>query len=120
MSRFLTKVDSADVVRRGDVNVNVRKNVFCIDDPAQGAALCRLQTGARVRTYPVPVTKSMRIRQVAFAEDCSVIVIGSDHGMVYVFDRRSGNVIDELHMGSKGWVQAVTVRDCSIPLINPR
>lgn len=89
--------------------MNVRKDVFCIDDPAQGAALFRLQSGARVRTYPVPIKRTMRVRQVSFAEECSVIVIGSDHGTIYVFDRRSGGVIDELKMGTNGWVQTVTV-----------
>lgn len=89
--------------------MNVKKNVFCIDDPVQGAAVFRLQSRARVRTYLVPVTKTMRVRQVAFADDCSTIVIGSDHGAIYVFDRRSGDIVDRLYMGSKGWVQALTV-----------
>ena len=51
----------------------------------------------------------MRERQVVFAEDCSKIVIGSDHGFVYVFDRRSGDIIDKLEMGEGGWVQTVIV-----------
>lgn len=46
---------------------------------------------------------------MVFAEDCSKIVIGSDHGFVYVFDRRSGDIIDKLEMGEGGWVQTVIV-----------
>jgi hypothetical protein len=94
---------------RGNADINVRKNVFCIDDPAQGAALFRLQSGARVRTYPVAIKRTMRVRQVSFAEECSAIVIGSDHGTIYIFDRRSGDVIDELKMGTNGWIQTVIV-----------
>jgi hypothetical protein len=52
--------------------------------------------------------------QVIFAEDCRLIVIGSDHGRVYVFDRRSGDIIDELEMSTNSWVQTVTVRICEI------
>jgi hypothetical protein len=89
--------------------VNVRKGVFCIDDPAQGAALYRLQSGAKVKTYPVKKTRNMRERQVVFAEDCSLIVIGSDHGIVYVFDRRSGNILDKLEVSRGNWVQTITV-----------
>lgn len=89
--------------------MNIKKGVFCIDDPAQGAALYRLHSGARVKTYPVSVTRSMRERQVVFAEDCSLIVIGSDHGSVYVFDRRSGDVLDKLEISGGNWVQTVTV-----------
>lgn len=51
----------------------------------------------------------MRERQVVFAEDCSLIVIGSDHGFVYVFDRRSGNVFDKLDVSRGNWVQTIAV-----------
>jgi hypothetical protein len=88
----------------------VQKDVFIIDDPSQGAVLHRFQSKARVRTYNVKVAKTMRVRQVVFAEDCRCIVIGSDHGKVYVFDRRSGEIIDELEMSANSWVQTVTVR----------
>ena len=85
----------------GNADLNVKKGVFCIDDPAQGAALYRLQSGVKVKTYPVTVTRSMR--------DCSLIVIGSDHGFVYVFDRQSGNVLDKLEISGGNWFQTITV-----------
>lgn len=97
------------ILTSGDADVNAKKDVFCIDDPAQGAAVYCLQSGSRVRTYPVKVTKTIRARQVHFAEDCSLIVIGSDHGIVYVFNRRSGSIVDELKLGTDGWVQTITV-----------
>jgi hypothetical protein len=93
----------------GDASVNSKRGVFCIDDPTQGAALYRLDSGAHVRTYPVPVQKGMQPRQVSFAEDCSAIVSGSDHGVVYIFDRRKGDVVDELRIESDDWVQTVLV-----------
>ncbi len=85
------------------------KDIVGIDDPAEGVALVRLQDGARVRTFPVPVRKSCRPRQVAFAEEGKVVVCGSDHGKVYVFDRRTGGKIDELHVDQEDWVQTLTV-----------
>jgi hypothetical protein len=39
-----------------------------------------------------------------------VIVSGSDHGIVYVFDRRSGERLDELQVDAGDWVQTVLVR----------
>lgn len=98
-------------VARANAAINPQRGVFCVDDPLQGVALYRLDTGARVRTYPVEVKKSMRPRQVTFAENCSVIVSGSDHGVVYIFDRRSGDVVDMLKVGDNR-VQAVTVSPC--------
>jgi hypothetical protein len=101
---------------RGNADINVKKDVFIVDDPSQGAALHRFQSKDKVRTYNVKVTKTMRVRQVVFAEDCRFIVIGSDHGKVYVFDRRSGDIVDELEMSTNGWVQTVTVRICQCPV----
>ena len=80
---------------------------MCLDDPAQGAVLYRLGSKARVRSYKIPTKRSARPRQVAFAEECSRIVAGSDHGKVYVFDRRSGEVAEELSADSSIWIQTV-------------
>ncbi|KAF9457838.1 hypothetical protein BDZ94DRAFT_1325982 [Collybia nuda] len=65
----------------GNAAVNPKRGVFCVDDPLQGVALYRLDSGARVRTYEVTAKKTPRPRQVTFAEDCSVILSGSDHGV---------------------------------------
>jgi hypothetical protein len=34
---------------------------------------------------------------------------GSDHGLVYVFDRKTGNVLDVLRHADQGLVQTITV-----------
>jgi len=36
----------------GNVAANLRRGVFCVDDPAQGATLYRYSSWDRVRTYP--------------------------------------------------------------------
>lgn len=89
--------------------MNVKKGVFCVDNSEEGVALYKLETGARVRTFPVAATKSKRPRQIDLAEDCSVIISGSDHGIVYVFDRRTGETIDQLRIDHSDWVQTVNV-----------
>ncbi|KAF4611959.1 hypothetical protein D9613_004307 [Agrocybe pediades] len=96
--------------RIGNVSANLRRGVFCLDDPAQGVALYRYSSWDRVRTYAVAVEKSMRPRQISFVEDCKFILSGSDHGAVYLFDRRSGNMVDELRSGT-GRVQALTATE---------
>jgi hypothetical protein len=58
-----------------------------MDDPDQGKALCRPQSGMRVRAF------------------------GSNHGtVVYASDRRSGNTIDELRLGINSWVEQVAIK----------
>ena len=49
-------------------------------------------------------------KQVAFGEDCQIIVGGSDHGAVYVFDRRMGQRLDILRHAETGLVQTIAAR----------
>ncbi|KAF4611804.1 hypothetical protein D9613_004487 [Agrocybe pediades] len=52
--------------RIGNISANLRRGVFCLDDPAQGVALYRYSSWDRVRTYAVAIEKSMRPRQISF------------------------------------------------------
>jgi hypothetical protein len=102
----------------GDATVNTKKGVFCVDDSAQGVGLYRLETGARIRTFPVAITKTTRPRQIDLAEDCSVIISGSDHGIVYAFDRRTGETIDQLRVHPDDWVQTVKAAEIhNVPVV---
>jgi hypothetical protein len=89
--------------------------VFIIDNSLEGAALYCLSSGVRVCAYLVSTSKSMRACQVSFAESCTHIVIGSDHGKVYVFDWWSGEVVDMLDLGSDIWVQVTTISGYNLP-----
>ncbi|KAK0478061.1 WD40-repeat-containing domain protein [Armillaria luteobubalina] len=73
----------------GHAAVDLQKGVFCLDLPDEGAALYKVGDGTRIRTFPVPVKKSAQPWQVTFAEECRVVISGSDHGIVYTFDRSS-------------------------------
>ncbi|KAJ7256867.1 WD40-repeat-containing domain protein [Mycena haematopus] len=102
----------------GDIALDTRKGVLCMDDPSLGANLYRLEDHKRVKTFPVAVTKQKRLRQVDFGDECKSIVSGSDHGIVYVFDRRSGDIVDELKVDPREWVQTVAAADCAgVPTI---
>ncbi|KAK0487937.1 WD40-repeat-containing domain protein [Armillaria novae-zelandiae] len=103
----------------GHAAITTTKDVICIDDPAEGAAIYKLQDGApRVRTFAVPVKKSRRPRQVAFGEGGKVVVSGSDHGVVYVYERRTGAKMNELKVDHEDWVQTLaTMRLKEIPCI---
>ncbi|KAJ7760297.1 WD40-repeat-containing domain protein [Mycena maculata] len=97
----------------GDIALDVRKGVLCMDEPSSGTNLYRLEEHkyTRVKTFPIAVTKRQRIRQVDFLDECKFIISGSDHGVVYVFDRRSGEIVDELRVDPHEWVQTVAVSD---------
>ena len=48
-------------------------------------------------------------KQVTFGENGQTVVGGSDHGAIYVFDRRSGELRDILQHTKSGLVQTITV-----------
>ncbi|KAJ7924675.1 WD40-repeat-containing domain protein [Mycena leptocephala] len=97
----------------GDIALDVRKGVLCMDEPSSGTNLYHLEDHTHVKTFPVAVTKQTRLRQVDFLDECKFIVSGSDHGIVYVFDRRSGDIVDELRVDPREWVQTVAAADCA-------
>lgn len=92
----------------GDAAINVKEDVLIIDDVAQGVGVFKLSTTDRIKTFDVPFAVRRR-RQVAFHDGNSSIVTGSDHGTIYVFDRRTGNIIDTIDIGVKDWVQSIAV-----------
>ncbi|KAJ6476558.1 WD40-repeat-containing domain protein [Mycena vulgaris] len=96
-----------------DIAIDNHKNVLCMDDPSLGTNLYCLEDHTRVKTFTVPVTKQTRLRQVDFLEECKFIVSRSDHGLVYMFDRRSGDIVDELRVDPREWVQTVAGADCA-------
>ena len=74
-----------------------------------GFSLHQLDNGAYIQMFPTGTPIKAMPKQVAFAEDSRLVVGGSDHGSVYVFDRRTGAPLDVLHHADKGLVQTVTV-----------
>jgi hypothetical protein len=92
--------------------VNTKKEVFCIDKHSQGVALFWLDTGAWIRTFPIDVERLKRPCQVSFTEEYSKIVSSSYYRVVYMFDRRSGDMLDKLKVDTEDWIQTVTVSRC--------
>lgn len=83
--------------------------MIILDDVAQGVALLKLAGTERVKTFEVP-HQERRSHNVAFQDGTSTIISGSDHGNVYAFDRRMGEIIDTIYVGVKDWVQSITVQ----------
>ena len=48
-------------------------------------------------------------KQVLFGEDSTILVGGSDHGAVYIFDTVTGCPLDLLCHSDRGLVQTITV-----------
>jgi hypothetical protein len=94
----------------GNAAISIRRNQFVVDNARNGFDLHQLDNATYIRTFPTGSPIKVLPKQVAFGEESRVIVGGSDHGAVYVFDRKTGKPLQVLHHADRGLVQTVTVR----------
>ncbi|KAK7041941.1 hypothetical protein VNI00_008923 [Paramarasmius palmivorus] len=87
----------------------IKDDVLILDDVSLGVALYKISTAARIRTFAVP-GDTRRCRNIAIHDQGTAILSGSDHGVVYVFDRRTGDVKDQIPVGGD-WVQSLSSVD---------
>ncbi|KAJ3964278.1 hypothetical protein EV361DRAFT_73339 [Lentinula raphanica] len=102
----------------GHAILNTKDDALILDDVSEGVALFKMSGTERVKTFEDP-HRERRSRNVAFLDGTSTIVSGSDHGAIYMFDRRTGEVTDRIHVGIRDWVQSISVRVFSPTIRNP-
>lgn len=93
--------------------MDFRKGLIAFDNTLEGFSLHNLATGQPIRLYPTGTPKRTYPRQVCFAENGRALVGGSDHGKIYVFDRKTGSPIDVLSHGDERELTS-TVTVCPI------
>ncbi|KAJ7864273.1 WD40-repeat-containing domain protein [Mycena olivaceomarginata] len=100
-------------MRIGDAATNWGDGLFCLDDTSAGPTLIRISDQMKIRQFATMSQRKneVRPRHVRFGEHGTVIVSGSDHGTVYVFDTRSGQTLQKLPVGSAEWVQTVATAE---------
>jgi hypothetical protein len=109
-------------VSRGSAAVDCARNEVVIDNIFNGFDAHQLDSGAWRRTFTTKSPTRKLPKQVAFGELCSVVVGGSDHGAVYVFDRKTAATVQVLQHCDCNMVQTVAVRSIcrSISIFNSR
>ncbi|KAJ7110439.1 hypothetical protein C8R44DRAFT_883587 [Mycena epipterygia] len=106
--------------RIGDAAVNWKEGILCLDDPAAGPTLFRLTDQTKARMFEIPWEREyeVRPRHVRFAENGLAVISGSDHGVVYVFETRTGDLLQKLEVGVSQWVQAIATAEIDgVPVI---
>jgi hypothetical protein len=94
---------------RASVAISAQRNYFVVDTMVNGFNLHRLSNGSLKRNLSTGAPTRIFPKQVAFAEGSGLIITGSDHGVAYIFDRRTGSILQELHHRGHSMIQAVTV-----------
>lgn len=94
----------------GHAAIQVKQQLLVVDNVSSGFDVWSLSGETHQRTFPTGKPTRFVPRQVSFVDDASTIVGGSDHGAVYVFDRKTGAPLDVLQHAQQGLVQTIAVR----------
>ncbi|KAG2106904.1 WD40-repeat-containing domain protein [Suillus cothurnatus] len=95
----------------GHAAVSLKRGLFVVDNATDGFTMYRLENEGEepVRTFTTAVPSMSVPKQVAFGEEGKVIAGGSDNGLVYIFDRKAGELLEALHHADGGLVQTIAV-----------
>lgn len=91
--------------------VDAAKKYVLVDDVDNGFSLFEITNGEIVRRYSQKVMPQRRMpKESVFADNGDTVVGGSNHGHIYVWDRRTGALVQQIKHPDGGMVQAVAVR----------
>jgi hypothetical protein len=92
------------------VAVNQKRGVFVVDNATDGFMLYQLVGDEEpVQTFITAPPSVSVPKQVAFGAKGRLVVGGSDNGLVYIFKRKSGKLLETLHHSNAGLVQTIAV-----------
>ena len=85
------------------------RRICVVDNASTGFDVYKIDSGLFIRTLSTGVPKQTYPKGVAFVSEGQAVVGGSDHGKVYIFDRRTGKVITTLRHAKDGGVETIAV-----------
>ncbi|KAG1807735.1 WD40-repeat-containing domain protein [Suillus variegatus] len=109
----------------GHAAVSLKRGLFVVDNAMDGFTMYCLENEGEepIRTFTTAVPSMSVPKQVAFGEEGKVIAGGSDNGLVYIFNRKAGELLEALHHADGGLVQTIATRDfngrCTIASVSP-
>ncbi|KJA13352.1 hypothetical protein HYPSUDRAFT_59954 [Hypholoma sublateritium FD-334 SS-4] len=97
----------------GNAAVDIGRNICVIDNVANGFDIHRLDrdAGTFVRTLEVGKPTKTYAKGVVFANESHAVIAGSDHGRVYIFDRKSGLILAKIKHSKMGGVETISAHD---------
>ncbi|KAI0368517.1 YVTN repeat-like/Quino protein amine dehydrogenase [Pilatotrama ljubarskyi] len=95
----------------GYASIQAKQQLLLVDNVSTGFDAWNLSSETHQWTFPTGKPIRFLPRQVHFADDAKTIVGGSDHGAVYVFDRKTGAPVDVLCHAQQGLVQTIATAD---------
>ena len=93
----------------GNADIDLERRLCVVDNVGNGFDIYKIDSGHFVRTLVTREPIKTYPKGVAFANHCQAVVAGSDHGQVYIFNRKTGRIIKMLKHGKRDGVQTIDV-----------
>jgi len=81
-----------------------------VDNVSNRFDIYKLECGNFVKTLVTKEVQKMHPKGVVFADKSRLVIGGSDHGLVYIFECKTGRVLKTLKHARKGGVETIGVR----------
>jgi len=112
MCIIFSKIGAVETHSRssGNAAVDLSKRMVVVDNVSDGMDIYNLDTAEYMATFLTKRTSAKVFpKTVAFANQSRAVVGGSDHGIVYIFDRKTSHVIHSLEYAKQGGVETLAV-----------
>ncbi|KJA19787.1 hypothetical protein HYPSUDRAFT_204366 [Hypholoma sublateritium FD-334 SS-4] len=95
----------------GNAAVDIERRICVVDNVATGFDIHKLDTGGFLRTLEVGKPTKTYAKGVVFANASNAVIAGSDHGRVYIFDRKSGHILKRIKHSRTGGAETISAYD---------
>ena len=101
-----------NVHHSGNAAVDIDRKICVVDNLENGFDLYKMDSGVFVKTFITKHVVKTHPKCVVFADRSRLVIGGSDHGRVYVFERKTGQLLKTLTHARKGGVETIAVSVC--------
>lgn len=89
--------------------MDIENDLCVVDNVGDGFDIYTINSGKFVRNLSAREPTKTYPKGVAFANRSQAVVGGSDHGIVYIFESKSGHIITTLEHAQNGGVETIAV-----------
>ena len=107
------------IAHRGHADIDMTRRTCVIDTVTQGFFVYNIRGGtARFLSHlPTGTVKKRIPKAVKFFDKSRMVVGGSDHGFIYIFQTNTGAVLHRLQHTSNGGAEVVAVRILNMAVV---
>lgn len=102
-------IPGPDFTLSGNAAVDIDARICIVDNVLNGFDAYKLDCGTFIQDYRCQNAMRTHPKGVALARKSTLVVGGSDHGKVYIFERKTGGLLKTLNHNQTGGAETIAV-----------